>query len=240
MIEIYGRQVPTELHEIAAPGQTALVVIDMQNDLCSPDGVFAAQGADVSAYAAITPRIARLVAAAREARVLVAFVQATTRKDHATQSLSQLFFELRMQRSYPDPQQAPLSFCEAGTWGHQVLPELDCRDTDVIIEKHRSSAFVGTPLDLVLRSQAIRTVVAVGCTTEGCVSRFAPGTSHHDEDLFQRFAELIGEGLQVIEHASLVRGPVAAMGADGYTATRLGRAALERGAVDRIIAGGSL
>jgi len=169
VIEIYGRQVPTELHEIAAPGQTALVVIDMQNDLCSPDGVFAAQGADVSAYAAITPRIARLVAAAREAGVLVVFVQATTRKDHATQSLSQLFFELRMQRSYPDPQQAPLSFCEAGTWGQQVLPELDCRDTDVVIEKHRSSAFVGTPLDLVLRSQAIRTVVAVGCTTEGCV-----------------------------------------------------------------------
>jgi hypothetical protein len=72
------------------------------------------------------------------------------------------------------------------------------------------------------------------------VSRFAPGTSHHDEALFQRFAELVGEGLQVLEHASLVRGPVAAMGVDGYTATRLGRAALARGAVERIIAGGSL
>jgi hypothetical protein len=70
---------------------------------------------------------------------------------------------------------------------------------------------------------------------------FAPGTSHHDEKLFQRFAELVGEGLQVLEHASLVRGPVPTMGGvDGYTATRLGRAALERGAVDRIIAGGTL
>ena len=169
MIEIYGRQVPTELSEIAVPDQTALVVIDMQNDLCSPDGSFARQGADVSAYRAITPRIARLVTAAREADVLVIFVQATTRKDHATQSLSQLFFELRMQRSYPEPEQVPLAFCEAGTWGHEVLPELGCRDTDVVIEKHRSSAFIGTSLDLVLRSQAIKTVVAVGCTTEGCV-----------------------------------------------------------------------
>jgi nicotinamidase-related amidase len=169
VIEIHGRQVPTELREIAVPDQTALVVIDMQNDLCSPDGAFAAQGADVSAYAAITPRIARLVTAAREADVLVVFVQATTRKDHATQSLSQLFFELRMQRSYPDPQQAAFGFCEAATWGHEVLPELGCRDTDLVIEKHRSSAFIGTPLDLVLRSQEIKTVVAVGCTTEGCV-----------------------------------------------------------------------
>jgi hypothetical protein len=72
------------------------------------------------------------------------------------------------------------------------------------------------------------------------VGRFAPGTSHHDEKLFQRFSELVGEGLQVLEHASLVRGPVPTSGGDGYAVTRLGRAALERGAVDRIIAGGSL
>jgi hypothetical protein len=58
--------------------------------------------------------------------------------------------------------------------------------------------------------------------------------------MFQRFSELVGEGLQVLEHASLVRGPVATSGGDGYAVTRLGRAALERGAVDRITAGGSL
>ena len=72
------------------------------------------------------------------------------------------------------------------------------------------------------------------------VSRFAPDTSHHDEKLYQRFAELVGEGLQVLEHASLVRGPVTTNDGNGYALTRLGRAALERGAVDRIIAGGSL
>ena len=72
------------------------------------------------------------------------------------------------------------------------------------------------------------------------VSRFAPDTSHHNEQLYQRIAELVGEGIQVLEHASLVRGPVATTGGDGYAITRLGRAALERGAVERIIAGGSL
>lgn len=72
------------------------------------------------------------------------------------------------------------------------------------------------------------------------VSRFAPDTSHHNEKLYQRFAELVGEGLQVLEHASLVRGPVPVSGGDGYALTRLGRAAMERGAVDRVIAGGSL
>jgi nicotinamidase-related amidase len=166
---MYGRQVPTELAEIASPETTALVVIDMQNDLCSPDGAFSAQGADISAYREITPRIARLVEAARAANVLVIFIRVTTRPDHATQSLSQLFFEARMQHSYPAPQDGPFVYCVAGTWGHEVLSELGCRDTDVIIEKYRSDAFMGTSLDLILRSRGIRTVIATGCTTEGCV-----------------------------------------------------------------------
>jgi nicotinamidase-related amidase len=169
VIEMYGRQVPTELAEIAAPKATALVVIDMQNDLCSNDGAFAAQGADMSGYTRIAPRIARLVAEARASGVLVIFVKATTRPDHVTQSLPQLFFELRMQQSYPDPKIGPFVFCVAGTWGHEVLPELGYRNTDVLIEKYRSSAFIGTSLDLVLRSAGVMTVVAVGCTTEGCV-----------------------------------------------------------------------
>lgn len=166
---MYGRQVPTELAEIAGPETAALVVIDMQNDLCSPDGAFAAQGADISAYREITPRIARLVEAARAANVLVIFIRVTTRPDHATQSLSQLFFEVRMQHSYPAPQDGPFVYCVAGTWGHEVLSELGCRGTDVVIEKYRSDAFMGTSLDLILRSRGIRTVIATGCTTEGCV-----------------------------------------------------------------------
>ncbi|HWG25540.1 hypothetical protein [Actinospica sp.] len=72
------------------------------------------------------------------------------------------------------------------------------------------------------------------------VARFAPGVSRTDAKLYERFSELVGEGLQVLEHASLVRFPAESMGADCYTATRLGRAALERGVVEHIIVGGSL
>ena len=76
---------------------------------------------------------------------------------------------------------------------------------------------------------------------EALVTRFAPGTSRQDGQVYERLWELVGDGLQVLEHASLVRGPEPLNGSGyGYTATRLGRAALEQGAVDRIIAGGSL
>jgi nicotinamidase-related amidase len=169
LIEIHGRQVPTTLTEIAAPATTCLLVIDMQNDLCSTSGVFARNGSDVSAYGKITPALAELVAAARAAGVLVVFIKVTTRPDHATQSPAQLYFEWRIQHGYPSWAGDGFQYCIAGTWGHEVLPELDCRPDDLVVEKYRSSAFAGTALDLLLRSNGISTVVATGCTTEGCL-----------------------------------------------------------------------
>jgi hypothetical protein len=83
-------------------------------------------------------------------------------------------------------------------------------------------------------------VVIGGYPTFGkLVNRFAPDMSSHDEKLRQRMAELVGEGIQVLEHVGLVR-PITTNLGDGYAMTRLGRAAVERGAVERIIAGGNL
>jgi hypothetical protein len=73
------------------------------------------------------------------------------------------------------------------------------------------------------------------------VDAFVPDLGRLDDDAHQRMNEVVSEGVQVLEHASLVRATV--WGGEGglyYTATRLGRAALENNAVDRAIAGGSL
>jgi hypothetical protein len=52
---------------------------------------------------------------------------------------------------------------------------------------------------------------------------------------------LIAEGLQVLEHACLVRVQSHRdIGGLDYAATRLGRAALAQGAVERVLAGGAL
>jgi hypothetical protein len=49
---------------------------------------------------------------------------------------------------------------------------------------------------------------------------------------------LVAEGVQALEHASLVRAQVhTAMGALDYTVTRAGRAALESNSVARILDG---
>lgn len=169
MIELYGKQVMTTLPEIAAPEHSALLVIDMQNDLCSDDGVFAKQGADMTSYHGMIPRLDALIGSAREAGVLIVFVQATTLPGGESRSPAQILFELRMRESYAHPLDEPFDFCIPGTWGHEIVDGLGRGPDDLTVLKHRSSAFQGTNLDLVLRSNGIKTVVATGCTTEGCV-----------------------------------------------------------------------
>jgi hypothetical protein len=57
-----------------------------------------------------------------------------------------------------------------------------------------------------------------------------------DNKLEQQIAKLVAEGLQVLEHASLVRCQLhTQMGALDWAATRRGRAALERGEMHAIL-----
>jgi hypothetical protein len=63
-----------------------------------------------------------------------------------------------------------------------------------------------------------------------------PVPTPEDVRLRELMTRLIAEGLQELEHASLVRCQVhTAMGSFDWAATRRGRAALERGAVDHIM-----
>ncbi|MEX2645964.1 MAG: isochorismatase family cysteine hydrolase [Gaiellaceae bacterium] len=168
-IEIHGKTVLTTIPELVDPAHAALLIIDVQNDCCAPGGAFAERGADLALYQDAIPQLKRLVAAAREAGALVIYVQATTLPDHRSQSPAQLLFEARLKESYPRKGIEAFEFCLPGTWGHEFVGDLRPEDDDVVIQKHRSSAFVGTNLDLVLRSNGIKTVIATGCTTEGCV-----------------------------------------------------------------------
>jgi hypothetical protein len=67
-----------------------------------------------------------------------------------------------------------------------------------------------------------------------------------DEAANEQLYELVAEGVQVLEHACLVRPVFHGQGGDfssynlGWGATRLGRDAIERGAVERVLRGESL
>ncbi|HWD74582.1 MAG TPA: isochorismatase family cysteine hydrolase [Solirubrobacteraceae bacterium] len=178
MIEVDGKQVFTELEELVDPRHTALVVVDMQRDFCTPGGAFDRLGVDISMYPAMVPRLVRLVDGARAAGVQVIYILMTVLPGRASDSPAQIRFNMRMHLAEADG--APLSYTTDGSEGQQLIPELVAGDGDLVIKKYRSSGFWGTNLDMLLRSNGIQTVVVAGCTTEGCVESTARDAMFND------------------------------------------------------------
>jgi ureidoacrylate peracid hydrolase len=178
VIEIDGKQVFTELSELVAPAHTALLVVDMQRDFCTPGGAFDRLGIDISMYPSMVPRVVSLVEAGRAAGVPIVFVLMTVLPGRASESPAQIRFNLRMHLSYAEG--AALSYTADGSEGQQLIDELPAHAGDLIVKKYRSSGFWGTNLDLLLRSNGIQTVVVAGCTTEGCVESTARDAMFND------------------------------------------------------------
>ena len=149
----------TELRSAVDPNHTAVLVIDVQNDFCAPGGHTEANlGNNVADCQAVVEPIVRLVAGARRAGVVIIWVKA----DYDRTYLSPPIHARQVARGIAN------AYCVAGTWGaefYRVSPE----DGDMVVEKHRHSAFIGTELEQMLRDRGIRTVVVAGVQTHVCI-----------------------------------------------------------------------
>jgi ureidoacrylate peracid hydrolase len=175
MLVIGGKVVLTDAHEIVAPARTAIVVVDMQNDLCADGGVFQTLGYDITSVRRPIPAIRRLLTAARSARVAIVYVNMTTFPSYESWAPSYIRFNLQ-QIGLPQG----LFYTQPGTWGWQVIDELAPNADDLIVSKWRSSGFVGTNLDMVLRGRGIETVVVCGTATYACVESTVRDAMHLD------------------------------------------------------------
>ncbi len=172
MVEVDGKQVFSTLEELVDPSYTALVIVDMQNDFCSAGYNFAQQGIDISMYPAMVPKLARLIEGARAASVPVIYIMMTRLPDSKIESPAQLRFTMRLHFATRGALK-PLKYTVEGTEGQQIIPELAPKPGDVVVRKYRSSGFWGTNLDMLLRSNGIKSIVITGATTEGCVESTA-------------------------------------------------------------------
>ena len=149
----------TGLSAVVEPAHTALLVIDMQNDFCAPGGHTEVNlGKDVADCQAVVGPIERLAASARRAGVLVVWIKADYDRAH----LSPPIHARQVARGIAD------AYCVSGSWGAELY-RLRPGDGDLVMEKHRHSAFIGTELDQILRDRGIRTVVVAGVQTHVCV-----------------------------------------------------------------------
>jgi len=172
MVEVDGKEVFSTLAELVNPDYTALVIVDMQNDFCSAGFGFEQQGIDISMYPPMVPRLARLLDGARVASVPVIYIMMTRLPDSKIESPAQLRFTMRLHFATRGPLQ-PLQYTMEGSEGQKIIPELAPKQGDLVVRKYRSSAFWGTNLDMLLRSNGIRSIVVTGATTEGCVESTA-------------------------------------------------------------------
>jgi nicotinamidase-related amidase len=179
LITVEGKEVFTELGELVDPAHTALLLVDMQRDFVEAEGAFGKLGIDLSMYRDSVPRLVRLLSDARRAAVLVIHVQNTTLPGRMSDSPAQLRFNLRMHAGERH-EGIPLRYSVEGTPGHEFVKDLTPDTGEPVVRKHRSSAFWGTSLELLLRSNGIKTVVIGGCTTEGCVESTARDALFND------------------------------------------------------------
>ncbi|WP_100486887.1 cysteine hydrolase family protein [Sporolactobacillus pectinivorans] len=150
-----------ELENSVDPSKTAFLVIDMQNDYCHKEGSLAKQGLDVSGVASMVPHLMHLIDQAEMYHVPVIYV----RTIHEKSTDSGSWIHRLRGKSQTD-------LCRKGTWGsefYKLVPE----EEDIIVTKHRYSAFIHTKLDSVLHTLNVRNLLMAGVSTNVCVESTA-------------------------------------------------------------------
>ncbi len=172
MKKIANRQVLDTLEELINPAHTALIVVDVQNDFCNPDGHFARHGKDVSVIESRLPDVCSFVAEAQSLGIRTFFTYQTTLPDGKSDSAAWLRFKCRDGKS-PD-------YTLRGSWGWELVDGLTVGPKDFTVEKYRPDSFLETNLDQLLRANEIRSTVILGFITEGCVESTIRAASYRD------------------------------------------------------------
>lgn len=154
------------------PSRTALIVVDLQNDFCTPGGWLAGMGVDVSVLAPAVEFSARVVAAARSAGVPVIWLNWGNRPDQANVPPGVAHVYDPEGRGVGIGSRTPGTDSRVLTkdsWGAALVDALTPEPTDIHVDKYRMSGFWDTVLDSVLRNLRVDTLVFAGVNSDQCV-----------------------------------------------------------------------
>lgn len=140
----------------------AVVVIDMQNDFCSEKSP-ATRGDDFEFKRETGTHLGKLLKETRGLNLPIIHVKTV----HSEWTDTPTWLG-RNNRSH--------LICRKDSWGQEwwdEFPENWPKQNEYVVTKHRYSAFIGTDLDLVLRSKRLESVLLTGVATGGCVDATA-------------------------------------------------------------------
>lgn len=179
---------------------TALLILDMINDLVHPHGKKAGDGyADQVASRNVLPNAATAIDRARGRGTPVIYVVIGFSPGYADWPADSPLFRA------PNDDAKPM----LGTWGTRVHDDLCPAAGESVVVKRRVSPFYGTHLDLLLRRGNIKTLLLTGVATDLVV--LSAARDAHDRDY----------RVEVLEDATATRNQVlhdAAMTVIGHTA----------------------
>jgi nicotinamidase-related amidase len=138
----------------------ALIVVDMQNGFCHPDGSFARMDMGLEGADEAVRNAALAVAQARRAGIPVIFTRHVYRPGRADEGRA---------LKQNSPALAGLDGLAAGSWDAQVMAELGCGADDLIVDKVRFDAFQWTSLEPLLHGLGAEEIVVCGVITNICV-----------------------------------------------------------------------
>lgn len=130
--------------------KTAVLIMDYQNAIVENYG-----GGDVGLLA----RAAKVLSAARQAEIPVIYVVIGFRSGYPEISPDNKSFSALRESGH-------FAYGDAAT---QIHPGVAPREHDLIVTKHRVSAFSGSDLEMLLRANQINQLVLMGIATSGVV-----------------------------------------------------------------------
>jgi nicotinamidase-related amidase len=142
---------------------TAVVVVDMQNGFCHPDGSLYAPASGE----AIEP-VGDVVSKAREKDVQVVY----TRDVHPPEQFDDAHYYDEFERWG--------EHVVEGSWEAEIVEELDVREDDKVVVKHTYDAFQGTELESWLDAHKIDDLVFCGTLANVCVLHTAGSAGLRD------------------------------------------------------------
>jgi len=152
--------------------KTAILVIDMQNDFCHPDGWLASIGVDVTSARSPIGPLQVLLPALRSVQVPVVWINWGNRPDllNIGAATRHVYNPTGDGVGLGDPlpsNGAPV--LQKDSWAAAVVDELEQKPEDVKVDKYRMSGFWDTPLDSILKNLGRTTLLFAGVNADQCV-----------------------------------------------------------------------